>query len=210
MLWSPEFASVAKQSHRYGLCPMRLLRYARSFVFILSLSGCGYTLSHRLKDTFNDKRGVFVPVFENTTEEVGVERVFTNALIRELQSRGEVVMSSRSKGGLELLGKLDVINVAPTAWSDVGFKGLPGFRRAPSELGVDIGMSLVLIDPEKGEIWRRRFSGRRRVEAPLDRTYNFQAPSAVGPITQSIVESKYADIARDIMRDVYDEMVELF
>ena len=49
----------------------------------------------------------------------------------------------------------------------------------------------------------------QRVAAPVDRTFNFQAPSAVGPITQSLIDSSYNDIARNIMRDVYDEMLEV-
>lgn len=176
---------------------------------LLLLNGCGYTLSHRLKDTFADKRGIFVPVFENQTEEVGAERVFTNALIRELQSRGEITMVNREKGGLELFGTLKQVDIVTTAWTDRGLKGIPDFRRLPSELSIEVRLQLVLSDPNKGEIWRQEFSGRRRVEAPLDRTYNYQAPSSLGLLTQSLVESRYADIARDIMRDVYDEMVQL-
>jgi len=177
----------------------------------MTVGGCGYTLSHRLKDTFADQRGIFVPVFENHSEEVGVERVFTNALIRELQSRGEILMSTRENGGLELFGTLTRVEVVPTAWSDRGIKGLRDNRRLPSEVGIEVALKLVLMDPkEKKVLWQGYFTGRRRVEAPLNRTYTYEAPSAVAMITQSIAESRYSDVARDIMRDVYDEMVEIF
>ena len=46
--------------------------------------------------------------------------------------------------------------------------------------------------------------------APVNRTYNYEAPSSIGLLTQSLIDSSYSDIARDIMRDVYDEMVEVF
>lgn len=177
----------------------------------LVLPGCGYTLSHRLKDVFRDTRGVFVPVFDNTTEETGAERVFTNALIREIASRGEIKIASREEGALELRGTVASISYGATVLSDLGFKGLQSYRRLPLELGLTVNISLRLTDPANGRVlWSSSFSGFRRVEAPLGRTYDFEAPSSVGLQTQSLAESRYADVARDIMRDVYDEMVELF
>lgn len=181
------------------------------FFWVVGIGGCGYTLSHRLKDTFHDKRGIFVPVFDNYTEEIGAERVFTNALIRELQSRGEIVISSRAQGALELRGEIARINVEATALTEKGFDGLADFRRIPSETGIKVEVGLRLIDPKDGrQLWASSFSGFRRVLAPVDRTRDYQAASATGPITQSIIETKFNDIARDIVRDVYDEMIELF
>lgn len=178
---------------------------------LLWLPACGYTLRYRLKDTFSDARGIFVPVFNNFSDEVGAERVFTNALIRELQSRGEIVISSRDQKGLELIGTLTKVDVVPTAYTDRDFKGLASFRRLPSEYGVTVDLSLILRDPKNGQVlWQNGFTGFRRVQPPLDRTYDFQAPSSVGPSTQSIVELRFADVARDIMRDVYDDMVDIF
>src|SRR5258708_4863845 len=55
----------------------------------LFLSSCGYTLNHRLKEVFREDRSLFVPVFDNLTDETGVELVFTNALLREIKSRGQ-------------------------------------------------------------------------------------------------------------------------
>ena len=178
---------------------------------VLVVQGCGYSLSHRLKSNFKDPRGMFVPVFDNVTDEVGAERVFTNALIREMQSRGEMVISTRDAGGLELHGAITGLTAVPTAYSDGGLGGLASFRRLPTEIGITVELTLALTDLRTGkQMWRSSFRGFRRVEGPLDRTRNFQAPSSLGPLTQSIVESRYTDIARDMMRDVYDEMVELF
>ncbi|MBI4403033.1 MAG: hypothetical protein HY537_02660 [Deltaproteobacteria bacterium] len=172
---------------------------------------CGYTLRHRLKESFVNEKGIFVPVFDNRTDETGVERVFTNALIRELLSRREVIIADRSQAGLELKGAVERIDQGPTAFTDPGFRGLQPYRRLPTEMGVTVVLSLSLNDLRTGgRIWSQSFTGFRRVATPANRTYDFEAPSSAGLITQSIVESLYADIARDIMRDVYDDMVELF
>jgi len=182
------------------------------FIFpflILGNTNCGYTLKHRLKDVFKDSRGIFVPVFGNETDETGVETIFTDALIRELQSRHEVVIRSKRDAGLELRGTLTHINHAPTAFTDTGYRGLQGYKRLPSEFGVDVGIVLILRRVGSGSyIWRKSFTSFRRVDGTLGRTFDYQAPSSVGLLNQSIVESIYTDIARDIMRDVYDEMVE--
>ncbi len=154
---------------------------------------------------------VYVPVFDNDSNETGAEVVFTNALIRELQSRGEIVVTHRQKGALELHGVITGISYSPTAFTAFGFQGLEADRRLPSEIGVGVSLSLTLTDPQNGKsLWHNSFSGFRRVSMPDNRTYDFQAPSSLGLQTQSLIDSEYSDIAGDIMRDVYDDMVELF
>ena len=175
------------------------------------LPGCGYTLNHRLLPVFTDPRGIFVTVFDNQTEETGAERVFTNALIREIESRGQIKTTSREAGGLELKGVITGISYPPTVFSNTGFKGLQGYRRVPLELGLTVYLRLTLVDPKDGRtLWTSSYSGFRRVEAPIQRTYSEEAPSTIGINTQSLIESKYVEVARDIMRDVYDDMVVLF
>lgn len=183
------------------------------FIFLPSLllvSGCGYSLNHRLKPTFTQGRGIFVPVFTNSTEETGAEVVFTNALIRELESRGEIVMTHRQSEAMELRGTLTSISYAGTAASPFGFQGLQENRRLPTEIGVTVAMVLELVDPDGKVIWGNSFSGFRRISTPVRRTYDYQAPSSIGLTTQSLIASQYPLIAGDIMRDVYDDIVELF
>ena len=180
-------------------------------LLVTLLAGCGYSLSHRLREPFTQARGIYVPVFTNATEETGAEQIFTNAFIRELQSRGEVVMTSREAGGAELVGTIESITYAPTAFTAQGFEGLSPFRRLPLEIGVTAVVSLKLLEPKTARVlWSGSFSSFRRIEAPVDRTRDYQAPSTIGLRTQSLIQSRYVDIARDISRDAYDGMVELF
>ncbi len=178
---------------------------------MLGLSGCGYTLSHRLRGEFQSKRGLFVPVFHNYTEETGAERIFTSALVKELESHGNIVMDHKGEDGLELRGAVTGISYAPSVLSDFGYKGLQVYRRLPVELGLNVSVALTLVDTRTGKVlWSGSFAGFRRVETPTNRTYDFEAPSSLGLFTLSLVETRYQDVARDIMRDVYDAMVEFF
>jgi len=169
-------------------------------------------LSHRLRGEFQSNRGIYVPVFDNLTEETGAERIFTSALIKELESHGNVVMDHKGNDGLELRGVVTGISYSPSVLSDFGYKGLQIYRRIPVELGLNVAVSLSLVDTRHDNkvLWSGGFAGFRRVEAPVNRTYDFEAPSSLGLFTLSLIEARYQDVARDIMRDVYDAMVEFF
>ncbi len=176
------------------------------------MPGCGYTLNHRLTTPFEKaKHGLFVPVLGNATEEVGAERIFTNALLRELQSRGEVTLTGRDEASARLEGTVTSISYSPTAFTDQGFHGLQSYRRIPTEYGVTVELSLRLVDEKlKRVTWSSHFRSFQRLAAPVSRTYSYEGASSIGLLTQSIIEGSYDNIARNIMRDVYDEMVEIF
>lgn len=187
---------------------IRLLLLAGLTAFWVVLPGCGYRLKVPVNEVFARPSGIFVPVFDNRSEEVGAERVFTNALIREIQNRREIVLASSENSGAELHGTIASIEYSPTAASALGFKGLQGYRRIPTELGVKVTLHLILIENgTQRTLWAKTFFGFRRVNAPVNRTFNYESPSITGPFSQSLAESLYSEVARDIMRDVYDEMM---
>ncbi len=175
------------------------------------LGGCGYSLTHRLKDGFTNPEGLYVPVFSNATNEIGAERVFTDAFIREMQSRGQMIITSRRPGAFEVRGEVSRIAYNPTNLTPAGgFNGLRPYRRLPTEIMVEATVSLQLVNPKDGKVlWSGAFSNFRRVPGALSRTYDYQAPSSLPILQQSLVESQYPGIARDIMRDAYDAMLEL-
>lgn len=172
------------------------------------LGGCGYSLHHRLLPSFTDPRGIYVPIFTNRTEEIGAERFFTHACIREMKSRGLIPFGKPESGAGRLEGTVEQITYAPTAYTAQGLEGLNPFRRLPTELGLNVVIHLRLVRDGK-EQWQGRFTGFRRVELVADRTYDYQAPSSLALRTQTTLEMRYADIARDIMRDAYDAMVDV-
>lgn len=175
------------------------------------LTACGYSLQHRLKEGFQNPKGIFIPVFDNETDEIGAERAFTNALIRELQSRGQVIITDRSPGAYQLQGTVTRIAYSPAAFTPTPFRGLQDYRRLPTDIVLDVDVVLTLSDPANGKVfWTQKFAGFRRVPGILDRTHDYEAPSSVGLMQQSLIEAQYAGIARDVMRDVYDALMEVF
>jgi len=182
-----------------------------SLLFLALLSGCGYSLNHRLQETFRISKGFLIPVFDNKTQEVGSEIVFTNALIRELVSHGESVVSEKGEGVLELRGTVTQVSRTVEVQSAAGTRGLQAYQRVPDQIGVRAFVRIEAVDPKTGVVkWARDFSSYRRVSAPLNRMTDSESPSSLGLTTESLIENSYSLIARDMMRDVYDSMVEVF
>lgn len=201
---------MQEKSHRH-----KLTRFFYLFL-LFSLTRCGYTLNHRLLDTFDPgEKGIFVPVFSNNSEEVGIEIVFTNALIRELESHGEKMVDKRENAGLEIRGGVAEVYHKVEIFSGGGTQGerqqapLFEYAQIPNQIGVRVNVRLEVVDPKTNQVkWGSNFSQYRRVSAPLNRVSDWDAPSSLGMITQSIIESSYPDIARDLMHDLYDQMVD--
>ena len=179
---------------------------------IFFTSGCGYTLSHRLKNVFNDSQGIFVPIFSNNTEELGAEMVFTNALMRELKVHQSFLIADKKESAdLELKGMIEQISYQPTAlYSPAGgVNKLQSYVTLPDQLNVVASVRLNLINTKTKEIlWTRSASASRIVSAFLGRTGDKEAASGFGLFTQSLIDSRYSELARDIMRDMYDSMLE--
>ena len=179
------------------------------FAVIFGLSGCGYTLNHRLKSEFTGHKGFFIPVFTNATNETGAEIVFTNALIYEMKSHGETVLVERQMGGILVQGVVESVSYGVETSLAPGFEGLHPHVRLPDQIGVTVKVHLRMTDTKtQKEIWSNSFSRYRRTSGPANRTFNIDAPSSVGLFTQSLIETTYVDVARDMMRDVYDSMVD--
>jgi len=186
----------------------------RFFILIPTLFflGCGYSLSHRVKKVFEHPQGVFVSIFTNDTEEMGAEMVFTNALLRELKVHQNIRLVDRKESTpLELKGVVEKIAYQPSAFfaPAAGTNKLQSYVMMPDQINVVATIKLNLINRETKEVlWSQSTSGSRIVSANLTRTGDKEGASGFGIYTQSLIDARYGDIARDIMRDMYDSMVE--
>lgn len=182
-------------------------------LLLLGIEGCGYTLSHRLKNVFDQPKGVFVSIFSNETEELGAEMVFTNALLRELTLHQQFrLVNHRETTPFEIRGFLEKITYQPTALyaPSPGVNKLQSYSTVPDQINLVATVRVELFDREaKKVIWSQSVSGSRIVSAYLARTGDKEAASGFGTYTQSLIDARYSDIARDMMRDLYDSMVEI-
>ncbi len=182
------------------------------FTCLVLSVGCGYTLSHRVKKVFEDPKGVFVPIFTNKTEELGAELVFTNALLRELKVHQTLkFVDQKASTPLELRGVIEQISYQPTAFYAPlqGVNKLQSYSMVPDQINLVATVKLNLVNRETQEVlWTHTVSGSRIVSAYLGRTGDKEGASSFGIYTQSLIDARYSDVARDIMRDIYDSMLE--
>lgn len=86
------------------------------------LAGCGYTLvgtgASALPATV---KTVYVPTFINDTTVVGVEQQLTDAVLRELSTRGRLKPApDRTQADSELNGRLTSLSVSPVRFDQQG------------------------------------------------------------------------------------------
>jgi Lipopolysaccharide-assembly len=181
-------------------------------IFLGVSLGCGYSLSHRLKKEFDQPKGIFVPIFSNDTEELGAEFVFTNALLKELKLHQSVkVVNHREESPFELKGNVENISYQPTALyaPAVGVNKLQPYATIPDQINLVVTVKLTLQERgSKTPLWTQTVRGSRMVSAYLGRTGDKEAASGFGLYTQSLIEAKYQEVAKDLMRDAYDSMLE--
>ena len=182
------------------------------FCLLFLVGGCGYTLSHRVKNVFDQPKGIFVPVFANQTEEMGAELVFTNAFLRELTLHQTFrLVDVKETTPLELRGTVEKIIYQPTALygPSPAVNKLQPYSNVPDQINLVATVRVDLFDREsKKVVWTQTVNGSRIVSAYLARTGDREAASGFGTYTQSLIDARYADVARDMMRDLYDTMLE--
>jgi outer membrane lipopolysaccharide assembly protein LptE/RlpB len=90
--------------------------------FSLLLSGCGYTLVGTGASALPPNvRTVWVPTFVNDTTVVGVEQNLTDAVLRELSTRGRLRPSKdRTQADADLNGRLTSLSVSPVRFDTNG------------------------------------------------------------------------------------------
>jgi len=112
---------------------------------ISMFTACGYQFAGR-GDLPGGIQTLSIRILENRTSETGVEIIFSNALINELnrRRRGSVVEDSRADGVLQ--GAIESV-----AWDTVARTGI----NTAAERRVYATISLVLNDMEGNELWKR-------------------------------------------------------
>lgn len=75
-------------------------------LFFLGLSHCAYKWGNTDRSLPGGHKTVFVEIFENQTQEPGIEHNFTQALVRELERSGFAVVTTKGQAELVLIGSI--------------------------------------------------------------------------------------------------------
>lgn len=85
---------------------------------IFSLIGCGYTFVNVKTQLPPDIKKVYIPSFDNQTDEASLGVIMTNALVREFMKSGALVPVKKEDADTELIGTVKSVNYYNRIYSE--------------------------------------------------------------------------------------------
>jgi hypothetical protein len=151
-----------------------------------------------------------VPLFKNVTFEPGVEVLFTNHLIHEIERSKVLTVVPPAEAEVFLEGTITNIAYEKTAVkTSVELPDLSSNSSLTSEYRVAINMTLNLRRSADREIiWRGQFAGERFYNAPL---ITRAGVNTVNPLYNLSLRRQTIDaVADDMMLEAHDRITENF
>ncbi len=193
------------------LCPHYAQNQMIRLVLVLFLALINFACSYHFGAVKRNIPGAYdrvaVPVFKNSTPEVGVEVYFTKSMIEELE-RGHIA-SITDKDNAQVIIEGEVVNI----------QYAPGSANTFSNLPPDVVLNQdyrILLDAriqarrksDQKIIWSGDFKGEKSYPAPVVTTPNL---NTVNPLYNHSSRHQNIEImARDLMSEAYSRMTENF
>lgn len=182
------------------------------FCFLILATGCAYQLGAAGRSIPGSARQISIPMFKNSTQEVGVEVSFTNALIQEFQRSRVAPIVDKSLSEASVIGSIDKIQYLP------GAKRLSGDSATPlmpfgtalaSEYRILLTVTVRIIrQSDNVELWRGSFNGERTYQAPQ---VTLAGVNSVNPLYNLSARRQNIEfMANDLMLEVHDRISENF
>jgi len=207
------------ERHRYR-GRMRVLRSMLALCFLaislVGLSGCAYSMGvgdRRLPEGYTL---VSIPVFRNSTQEVGVEVPFTNAIIRELERSQIAKVVSKSDAQVVLEGNIqkiqyDVANqitcdAAPGQSCPIP---IPQKTVLNTEYRITVETKLELRRVSDNRVlWSEQFTNQKSYLAPKIGIEGLNSANAL--YNHSARQENLSSMAVDLMAEAHGRLTENF
>lgn len=183
------------------------------FAFILSTSsGCAYRFGLADRALPGGYTEIAIPVFQNKTQDVGIEMYFTNALIRRFARSQVARVTSKEDSPVTLEGtirKIDTVSGPGLTNKEQQLAFLPTNAVLTSDYRLVVTLDLVLKRKSDDKIvWQGQFHNEKVYQAAL----------IAGPVSNS-ADALYDHNARmqslsllaeDMMQEAHDRITENF
>jgi len=178
-------------------------------LLILALANCAYRMGPNQRALPGGRTKIFVNMFENRTQEVGIEADMTNAFIQELSKSGLGTYTSRENADIIIEGTIHAI----------GYLGKTPVRVAETEqaLFTEYQTQLTVLvraidpttnDPTKKELWQGQVMGEKNYKAPQVTTYGLRTANPL--YNQSARRQLVRAIAKEVAAEAVTRMTENF
>jgi len=181
--------------------------------FLAGLVGCAYSMGmgdRRLPEGYTL---IAIPVFKNSTQEVGVEVPFTNAMIRELERSQIARVVEKSAAQVVLEGVIDQITYAvanQTACSAAPCPiPIPDLTVLNTEYRILVTTSLQLRRVSDSKIlWSEKFETQKSYLAPKIGLQGLNSANAL--YNHSARQENLSSMAGDLMAEAHGRLTENF
>ncbi len=186
-------------------------RFIFIVLFIFSNSSCAYRWGFRDRAVPGGYKQVAIPIFKNTSNEVGIETDFTNALIRQFERSQVAHITSKELAPVRIDGTISRIDIVGSGGGIIGAENTPlepdASLRTEYQLVVTAKVQVRRQSDEK-VIWEGEFKDQRNYQAPriLEPVVN----SADATYNESARHHTLADLADEMMSEVHDRITENF
>lgn len=191
-----------------------MFRHALLILLSFNLFSCAYQLGYRTRRIPGGYRAVSIPVFFNTTQEVGLEAYFTNALIREFERSRVAKITDKSFSPVYIEGRINNVSLIANGQTAANSKSaelryLPKNTVLNTGYRVTVDIHLKLIrNSDKNVIWQQNFVNERVFPAAR---ISVPGINSVNPLyNQSAKHQNIYILAEEMMREAHDRLTERF
>lgn len=190
-----------------------IIRYCSLFLALFSLNSCAYKFGPQQRQLPGGHQKVFVKLFENQTQEVGIEPDLTNAFIQELSRSGVATVTNEDGADLVVVGTIhtvDYLAKTPVNMSSSinGPDGKAAQRSMYTEYQTRVTIVLKAVDKQDRELWQGQFMGERNYKAPQLTIYGLRTANPL--YNQNARRQTIAAIAKDVAFEAVSRMTENF
>ena len=196
------------------------LKCSFALVSCFALVRCAYNIGTTERQIPGGYRLVSVPVFKNSTSEVGIEVYFTDAMIRELERSKLAKVVDKRGAEVVLIGTVESVKYlttnaqiigpsSPSPTPKVGANLIDngGVQNTEYRILVTTDLKLQRVSDER-ILWQGKFSGERTYLTPIVSILGLNGVNSL--YNQSAREQNIKLMSTDIMIEAYERMTENF
>jgi len=186
-------------------------------LILLSFSGCGYRLGKSFRTLPGGYEQVAIPIFENQTQIVAIEPMFTNALIEHFETSKIARVVDENVASVSLQGKILSVNFVrqapvigrgnPNANSEI--PKLPRGTSLATQFQIQVKAELALVrNSDSKVLWNSFFDNEIVYQGP--RLGTSVVNSANANYNHSSRKQKIGELALTMMQEAHDRVTENF
>jgi TolB-like protein len=187
------------------------LTSALLFWVVLFQTSCAYRLGVKGRTLPGGHSQVEVPIFVNSSAEPGVEVLFTNSLIQEIEKNKVAAVQHAGLAPVKIKGEVISISYKPTGPIQKGEKAplLPDGTVLATGYRVIVSAQITLIEKASGKtLWSSQLDGESFYASPQ---VTVARVNSVNPLYNLSARRRVIEfIAQDLMVEAHDRMTENF